>query len=267
MQGRVTRDLKSDLIANGTALLKQAEDAIKKLELEHKAQEINVVKKEEADIQKLVKELQAATDPSKISAVEHDLNVAESRLRYELRKIETPAPHPDLKQILLDRAQTLEKQAEQQILKLKTNKKDAELATVEKEEAAVKQLVKELTVAKTPADITRIENELQTAEYRLSFRIRQILDYEFKEEAKKSILLKQAGLIATYAEETVKLLKDDKKDVDAAALEKEEALIKKLVTDLGAAKTEAELHKIENDLLVAEDRLYTHAKTLRGTEK
>ena len=84
MQGRAIRDLKADLIKKGNDLLKHTDETVKKLQAQHSTVDLSKVISEEAEIRKLIAELEHATDASKITVLEHDLRIAESRLNYEV---------------------------------------------------------------------------------------------------------------------------------------------------------------------------------------
>ena len=156
------------MITKGNDLLKKADEAIKKLEAEKKTHEVTVVKAEEAKIKKLITELQAATETAAITKLEHDLKSAETKLQFELTKIQTKTPvvEDGKKAALLKKALALEKQAEEQIKKLKADSKDT--AALEKDEALVKKFVKELEAATSTTDVAHIEKELADAEKRLA---------------------------------------------------------------------------------------------------
>ena len=83
----VRRDIKADLIKHGNEILKKADEAIKKLQAQHKTVELNKILSEESEVKKLIAELEAAKDTSKITHLEHDLKIAESRLNYEVMKV------------------------------------------------------------------------------------------------------------------------------------------------------------------------------------
>ena len=102
--------------------------------------------------------------------------IAEAKLTFALAKL-NPGHHDIYKELLLTRAKTLEKQAEEAIKKLKAEKKDHEVSVLEKEEALIKKLVKELEEAKTSADVRHIEFELSAAERKLSFEVRNRVIY------------------------------------------------------------------------------------------
>lgn len=70
------------------------------------------------------------------------------------------------------------------------------------------------------------------------------------------MLLKQATVLENKANELVKKLKAENKDTEAAAVEKDEALVKKLAAQLQSATTKEEVKKVEMELAQAERRLF-----------
>ncbi|KAH9401810.1 hypothetical protein TYRP_017219 [Tyrophagus putrescentiae] len=82
------RDVKSDLITKGNDLVKRADEAVAKLPAD-KRHEAALIKAEETQIKHLVKELEAATTPLRVTALEHELARAEVRLQHTLDRIHT----------------------------------------------------------------------------------------------------------------------------------------------------------------------------------
>ena len=84
-----------------------------------------------------------------------------------LRKAHGHGSHDFVKDTLLKKATILEKDAEAAIKALKAEKKDAEVAVIQKKEAEIKELATKLQAAKTHDEIEKLEKELAAAESKL----------------------------------------------------------------------------------------------------
>lgn len=296
IEGRAIRDLKSTLTTKGNDLVKKAEEAIKKLEAEHKTHEVTVIKTEEAQIKKLISELEAATDDAKVKHIEHQLSQAEHKLQFELQKIEHHGAHPhthqphlnpttqktptkrDLKSSLITRGNDLVKKADEAIKKLETEHKTHEVTVIKAEEAAIQKLIKSLEAETDNAKIVHLEHQLNQAEHKLQFELLKVnhhgvgphvphiphiphIPTDPKIPAKrdvKSDLIAKAKTLLTKADEAITKAQTAHKTHDVATLKTEENHIKKLVADLEAATDDAKVKQLEHNLSRAEVRLQHH---------
>lgn len=180
----------------------------------------------------------------------------------------TSQPHPVDKQFyfLLQRATALEQQANEVINFLKTHNRQVEANTIAKDEELVRKLVNDLKhVPKTGPDHVRLEQELSAVETRLAQEI-QKTNYQFPPhtgtDVHKRQLLDRATLLEKQATDVIKQLKALNKAAEAAAMEKDEALVNKLAHDLQVQHNPNQVRLIESQLEAAENRLFTEVQNL-----
>lgn len=176
---RLQRDGKADLIGKGDGLLKQATRSLAKLSQVHNSRKMRLIKREEILIQRWTKQLRATTDVVQVTQLEHNLRVAELRMRYYLQQASRPhelASHQQLlKRILTQRGINLERQAKDVLANLKPAQNRAQVALIKKDQLAVAKLTKQIKQIKDETSLLKVERELTMAENRLSNQISQSL--------------------------------------------------------------------------------------------
>ena len=163
--------LKETLLSRARTLEKQADSVIKKLKADQK--NTALIEKEVAVVKNLIKELQEAKSGTNVRHIEYELDAAEVKLALELRRIHKYDAEAAFIKTLIKRTEIIEKQAKEIIAKLKAEKKDAEVAIVEKDLALVETLAKELQAATPTDNLHHIEDELILAESRLNAELRK----------------------------------------------------------------------------------------------
>src|SRR5699024_2414036 len=146
-------NIKPSMLAKARQLVQQADEAIRKLETEKKVYEIGVLKPVKAAVEKLITELEAAKEESRIDFVAGELRRANTMLEYELSNIK-------IKARLIARGQALSQETNDAIKKLDPKKSSHEIEVLKAEKAAIDKMVGELKKATDKTKIRQIQIEI-----------------------------------------------------------------------------------------------------------
>jgi nicotinamide mononucleotide adenylyltransferase len=264
---RLRRATKDELVKAADDLLTQAKAAVEKLKTAMKDREAAHIEMEERVIHRLAEEIKnAETEGEHIKMLETRLQEAENRLTEELKRVEGSSTGAT-KDELVKAANDLLTQAQDEVEKLKTAKKDHEAAHIAMEEHMIRRLADEIKNAETEGEhIKMLETRLQAAENRLKEELKKVEGSSTGarlRRATKDELVKAADDLVTKAKAEVEKLRADGKRLQAIHIEFEEKQIAHLAEEIKAAENEnAHIKMLEERLQHAETRLTEELKRL-----
>ncbi len=272
VEGSSTGATKDELVKAADDLLTQAKAAVEKLKTAKKDREAAHIEMEEHVIHRLAEEIKnAETEGPHIKMLETRLQEAENRLKEELKKVEGSSTGARLRRATKDElvkaANDLLTQAQDEVEKLKTAKKDHEAAHIAMEEHMIRRLADEIKNAETEGEhIKMLETRLQAAENRLKEELKKVEGSSTGarlRRATKDELVKAADDLVTKAKAEVEKLRADGKRLQAIHIEFEEKQIAHLAEEIKAAENEnAHIKMLEERLQHAETRLTEELKRL-----
>ncbi len=272
VEGSSTGVTKDELVKAADDLSTQAKAAVEKLKTAKKDREAAHIEMEEHVIHRLAEEIKnAETEGPHIKMLETRLQEAENRLKEELKKVEGSSTGARLRRATKDElvkaANDLLTQAQDEVEKLKTAKKDHEAAHIAMEEHMIRRLADEIKNAETEGEhIKMLETRLQAAENRLKEELKKVEGSSTGarlRRATKDELVKAADDLVTKAKAEVEKLRADGKRLQAIHIEFEEKQIAHLAEEIKAAENEnAHIKMLEERLQHAETRLTEELKRL-----
>ena len=172
------------------------------------------------------------------------------------------------KEILLYRANSLLKRAENAIQQLNSKGKLDDVRIIEKDDSLVKKLVEQLNVAKTSADLDHIESELRGAEIRLLHELTRLglNHFLFRRDLRQNLISKGNDLVK-QAQNSIKKLSKVHNTREISFIKREEELIQKSIKQIQAETVTTNIIHLEQSLRLAELRLNYYLKQSEHSPK
>jgi hypothetical protein len=208
---------------------------------------------------------QVNTTEALIVRLEQRLQAIEERISSQLRAIGRQFVSRREIQLLLDRTRQLIVLVSETVQRLRSANRSVSALGLQEEEARLVQLEIDFRATQNPSDLRRLEELLVQADYRVYEIINQLEAsgvFRRKRDLKADILARAQELLR-LANQTVRALQQQRNRTNAVELiQRREAEIQEVITDLNNATTEADVRRIEGRLIALEFALTDDLRTV-----
>jgi hypothetical protein len=205
------------------------------------------------------------TTEATIVRIENRLAAVEERISAELRAIGRQFVSRREIEMILQRTQSLIVLVSETVQRLRLANRSVSALGLQEEEARLVQLEIQLRATQVPTEVRRLEELLVQADYRVYEIINQLEAsgvFRRKRDLKADILLRAQELLR-LANQTVRALQNQRNRTNAVQLiQRREAEIQVVITDLNNATTEADVRRIEGRLIALEFQLTDDLRTV-----
>jgi hypothetical protein len=251
----VTQQEKQEILRRAQELLVSASNAIRILRQENKTLLAEGLIRQETIVIELEVQLRAAQDPKAIRELEGMLRNVEQQVAFELRQLGRGLKKRDLRDDLIARAKELLNRANAEVKQLTSENRTQAAELIAREEKNITEIVQQLQKATVESEIRALEQRLGQQEMRLYMDLRR-LGRPVNTQELKELLTRRAQQLTTNANEAIKALRQQNRTQEVQVLEREVQAIDVLVAELKNATQEADLRRVEEQLGMAEFRLF-----------
>jgi len=257
----VTQQERQEILRRAQELLVSASNAIRVLEQQNRTLLAEGLIRQETIIIELEVQLRAAQDPQTIRTLEGMLRNAEQQVAFELRQLGRGLKKRDVRDDLIVIARALLNRANAEVRVLTSQNRTQAAELIAREEKNINEIVEQLQKATAESEIKALELRLEQQEVRLYMDLRRLGRPGSTQELKDELNRRAQELIAT-ANREINVLKQQNKTQEVEVIQREEQAITVLLAELKNATQEADLRRVEEQLGVAEFRLFEELRSL-----
>jgi hypothetical protein len=242
---RRKRDLKADVLARAQELITQANNAIRALQAQgNRGNAIELIQRVEREIQLVADDLRNVTVEADVQRLEGRLINLEFELSGVLMSVGRPVGLQEFKLLLNTSAEGLRQWAANEIAALKAENRSQDITVLQRQEAAINQILAELANVTERQALEQLEIRLAEAEFRLFEELLRLS----RPEAYKRQLVRVAEDLAVRVVQEIRFLVNQNRTLEAEGLRSQEQELVLLDVEIRDAVAVEELQRLETRL-------------------